>query len=232
MTHRSYGQFCGIARALDLVGERWAMLVVRDLILGPKRFTDLEQALPGIGTNVLSSRLKELERNGVIGRRVLPPPAPATVYELTDYGRELEPILLGLGRWGLRSLGDRRPEQSLRTGWIGVALRAFSDPAPSTGVRAAVDVCLDDGAFHIRLDDGSVDVRSGPAEDPALVIEGGNEAFLALLTGIATPDDLAATGELELTGDSNLVGVLLEVFRFPQPSAPSAAAHAGELEGQ
>src|SRR5881398_167543 len=111
---RSYRQSCGIARALDLVGERWALLVVRELVLGPKRFTDLRHGLPGIGTNILAGRLRELERAGVIRRRTLPPPAASAVYELTEYGRDLEPVMLALGRWGARTLGERRPEQSMR----------------------------------------------------------------------------------------------------------------------
>src|ERR671933_2910831 len=111
MTARSYEQFCGIARALDL-------LVVRDLLLGPKRFTDLRHGLPGIGSNVLAARLKELERAGVVQRRTLPPPAPATVYELTDYGRELEEPLLALGRWGARSLGPPEPGARLPSEWL------------------------------------------------------------------------------------------------------------------
>src|SRR5919199_1965193 len=125
VTSRTYDQFCGVAHALDLVGERWALLVVRDLILGPKRFTDLRRGLPRIGTNVLAARLKELEQAGVVQRRVLPPPAASTVYELTDYGRELEGPLLALGRWGARSLGPRQDGQALRSEWFGVALKAF-----------------------------------------------------------------------------------------------------------
>src|ERR671927_447642 len=109
MTSRSYDQFCGIAR---------------DLVLGPKRFTDLRRGLPGIGTNVLAARLKELERSGVVARRTLPPPAASTVYELTEYGRALEGPLLALGRWGARSMGTRQPGQALRSEWFGVALKA------------------------------------------------------------------------------------------------------------
>src|SRR5919199_1777683 len=118
MGRRSYGQFCGIARALDLVGERWALLVVRELVLGPKRFSDLRAGLPGIGTNVLTTRLRELEAGGVIARRELPPPAGSTVYQLTEYGRELQPVLLALGRWGARSMGEREPGQALRSEWL------------------------------------------------------------------------------------------------------------------
>src|ERR671933_1041184 len=123
MTSRSYDQFCGIARALDLVGERWALLIVRDLILGPKRFTDLRRGLPGIGTNVLAARLKELERGGVIRRRTLPPPAASVVYELTEYGRALEGPLLALGRWGATSMGRREAAQALRSEWLPPALQ-------------------------------------------------------------------------------------------------------------
>src|ERR671933_2557575 len=125
MTSRSYDQFCGVARALDLVGERCALLIVRDLILGPKRFTDLRRGLPGIGTNVLAARLKELERAGVVRRRTLPPPAASAVYELTDYGRELEEILLAFGRWGARTMGQRDPRYALRSEWLALALKAF-----------------------------------------------------------------------------------------------------------
>src|SRR5206468_280135 len=115
---RSYGDPCGIARALDLVGERWALLVIRELVFGPKRFTDLRDGLPGIATNVLSQRLRELVRNGVVARRRLPPPAASNVYELTEYGQELVPIMLALGRWGARTLGARLPEQTMLPEWL------------------------------------------------------------------------------------------------------------------
>src|SRR5438105_14626994 len=101
---RTYGQFCGLARALELVGERWALLIVRDLLVGPKRFTDLRRGLPRIPTNVLSTRLKELEHNGIVRRRLLPRPASGVVYELTEHGRELEDIVLRLGLWGAATL--------------------------------------------------------------------------------------------------------------------------------
>src|ERR671935_1813637 len=140
MTSRTYDQFCGVARALDLVGERWALLVVRDLILGPKRFTDLRRGLPGIGTNVLAARLKELERAGVVQRRILPPPAASAVYELTEYGRALEGPLLALGRWGAGSMGQREDGRSLRSEWLAVALKAFFRPEAAADVRADVEL--------------------------------------------------------------------------------------------
>src|SRR2546423_14777018 len=118
MTSRTYDQFGGVARALDLVGERWALLVVRDLILGPKRFPDLRRGLPGIGTNVLAARLKELERGGVVERRTLPPPAASAGYELTQDGRAPEGPLLALRRWGAPPLGPRDPRPALPAEWL------------------------------------------------------------------------------------------------------------------
>src|ERR671938_1616285 len=153
---RSYEQFCGVARALDLVGERWALLVVRDLILGPKRFTDLRRGLDGMGTSVLAARLKELERGGVVARRTLPPPAASTVYELTEYGRALEGPLLALGRWGATSMGQRQDGQSLRSEWLAVALKAFFRPEAAREVRATIELRFEDGAFLARIDDGSL----------------------------------------------------------------------------
>ena len=222
MTARSYGQFCGIARALDLVGERWALLVVRELVLGPKRFTDLQSELPGIGTNVLSARLRELEQSGVIRRRALLPPAASTVYELTEYGRELEEILLELGRWGLKSMGARRPEQTLRSGWIGLALRAFARPDVAKGIRETYEFRLDDAVFHARTGAGNVLVAGGPAESPDLVVETGNESLLALLAGLLDPSDAVSSGQIRLTGDERLLSRLVEVFRLPAPDVADA----------
>src|SRR2546421_12326679 len=124
MTTRSYGQFCGFARALELVGERWALLVVRDLVLGPKRFSELRRGLPRIPTNILSARLRELEGAGVVRRRLLPRPAAGVAYELTEYGQELEDVVLRLGLWGAKSLGQPLPEDIVTTDSLGLALRA------------------------------------------------------------------------------------------------------------
>ena len=140
VTKRSYKQHCGIARGLDLIGERWALLIVRELVLGPRRFTDLREGLPGIATNVLSQRLRQLEQDRIVARRQLPPPAASNVYELTDYGRELVPIMLALGRWGARSMGPRVPEQTVRGQWFAVALTAFYEPEEAADVTANVAI--------------------------------------------------------------------------------------------
>jgi DNA-binding HxlR family transcriptional regulator len=211
---RSFGQYCGVARALDIVGERWALLVVRELVLGPKRFTDLAAGLPGIGTNVLTSRLKELEAGGVVKRRALPPPAGSTVYELTSYGRELEPVLLALGRWGALSMGSRRPEQTLRSGWIGVALRAYVDPDACRD-EGTVELRLPQAMFHVRLAAGEVTVADGPAAAPELVIKTANEPLLALLARAISPEDAIEADLLHIEGDGRLLQALLDAIPFP-----------------
>jgi DNA-binding HxlR family transcriptional regulator len=216
---RSYGQFCGLAHALDLVGERWAPLVVRELMLGPKRFTDLRAGLPGVPTNILSTRLKELEAAGVIGRRALPPPASATVYELTELGRELEEPLLALGRWGARTMGLPGPERTLRSGWLGVACKAFADRQAARGVHATCEFRLDDGTFHARIADGEVELANGPAAAPELVVETSNLGLIGLLAGKLNLDDALASGAVHASGEPALLADVLRVFRFPQPES-------------
>ena len=125
---KHYEQYCPVAHALELVGERWSLLIVRELLKGPKRYTDLADALPRIGTNVLAARLKDLETWGVVGKRRLPPPAPAQVYELTPYGLELKPVLRELARWGLRSLPAPEDDAALAPGWLPGALDTFFAP--------------------------------------------------------------------------------------------------------
>src|SRR5437868_7024460 len=132
---RTYGQFCGLARALELVGERWALLIVRDLLVGPRRFTDLRHGLPRIPTNVLSERLKELEQGGVVRRRVLPRPAASVVYELTEYGGGLGGVVQRLGLWGAQSLGEPRPGEIMTTDSMIMALRTTFVPAAAEGVH-------------------------------------------------------------------------------------------------
>ena len=209
MTSRSYDQFCGIARALDLVGERWALLIVRDLILGPKRFTDLRRGLAGIGTNVLAARLKELERGGVVGLRTLPPPAASTVYELTEYGRELEGPLLAVGRWGAGSMGRRQREQALRSEWFGVALKAFFRPEAAADLKAEIELRFDDGTFLARVDHGSLVVVPGSPNGADLVLETEVETLIAYLAGADVP-----SAALAPHGDAALLERLPRIFAF------------------
>ena len=170
---RSYNQYCGIARALDLIGERWALLVVRELLHGPKRYTDLAAHLPGIGTNVLAARLKELEGCGVVAKRHLPPPTPAQVYELTPYGRALKAVMRELALWGIRSLGAPQPHDEFAPGWLGDALdTVFAPVAPEGSLEFRV------GGEVASLVDG--EARPGPAEEPDVVLEADNVGFYYL----------------------------------------------------
>src|ERR687888_971650 len=209
VTSRTYDQFCGVARALDLVGERWALLLVRDLLLGPKRFTDLRRGLPRIGTNVLAARLQELERNGVVARRTLPPPAASTIYELTEYGRELEGPLLALGRWGALSMGARQPEQALRSEWLGVALKAFSRPEAAADLKAEIELRFADGTFLARVDHGSLAVEHASPNGADLVLETEVETLIAYLAGGDVPP--AALGA---EGNTALLERLPRIFAF------------------
>ena len=196
LSERSYRQYCGVARGLDLVGERWALLVVRELALGPKRFTDLRQGLPDIATNILSLRLRQLERDGVVARRRLPAPAASTVYELTDYGQELVPVMLALGRWGASRLGTRKPHESLRAEWLALALRAFFQPGAGKGLAATVALDFDEAQFTLALADGQLEVRPGMPDDPDLAIRTDPETLIAFLAG--APVDLPFEGDREL----------------------------------
>ncbi len=135
MSKRSYNQYCAVARAMDVVGERWTLLIVRELLTGPKRFKDLLEGLPGIGTNLLTARLKDLEGYGVVRRATLPPPAASRVYELTELGCSLEPVVMGLARWGLEFLGASREEDDRQPAWAMVALRSVLRPEVTGGNR-------------------------------------------------------------------------------------------------
>jgi DNA-binding HxlR family transcriptional regulator len=209
VTDRTYGQYCGLAKALDLVGERWALLVVRELLLGPKRFTDLLDGLPGVSTNVLATRLRQLDRAGVVERTRLPPPAASSVYELTAYGRGLEPVVAALGRWGAASLGFRDPGQALRSHWLALALKAFFHPEAAVGLSREYEVRLADGAFRLALSDGSLQVVPGPAEAADLVLEADDDALVGVLAG-----QLDASALTLVQGDASELPRFVELFRF------------------
>src|ERR1700736_4345674 len=154
---RAYGQYCGFARAAEVLGERWAMLVVRDLLVGPKRFTDLLRGLPGIPSNVLTARLKELENAGIARRRVLARPSRAVVYELTEYGLQLEPVVVELGRWGAKNLGDPRPDETVTVDSLITALRTTFHPAAARRFRAGYELRVGEIVLHARVHNGRVD---------------------------------------------------------------------------
>jgi DNA-binding HxlR family transcriptional regulator len=216
---RTYGQYCGFARALEVVGERWALLVIRDLTVGPRRFTDLLRQLPGIPTNILAARLKELELDGVVRRRVLPRPAASVVYELTEYGAELEDVVFRLGRWGAKALGQPRPGEIVTAESLVVALRATFRPEHAPDLRASFELRLGGIVVHARVQAGALETGIGPLAQADLVIET-ELALRGLMAGELTPDEAVASGAVRLTGNRGLLAAFVEVFHIePAPAA-------------
>ena len=202
MTQRSYNQYCPISHALDVVGDRWTLLIIRDLLLGPKRFSDLVAGLPGIGTNLLTERLKLLEQGGVIQRRTLPPPAPASLYELTPYGRELEGPLMALAQWGGQTLGPQQPGQVLSRDTLLLTARAMLRAWPGVAQAAAYRVHLADAPevspleFHRVAD--AVDVGPGQGKSTLLELSLDVATLYALAGGHLTHDSALAEGLLRV----------------------------------
>ena len=186
---RSYDQYCTVARALDVVGERWTLLLVRELLTGPKRFKELLEGLPGIGTNLLTSRLKALEGEGLVRRGTLPPPAGSNVYELTEMGRSLEPVIVALSRWGARFLDTPREGDDLRPGWAAVAMRSAVGSGAASSPPEVYEFHIDGEVFHLRVGDGEVESRQGAAPNPDLVVEGETGTFLAVASGRLRPEE-------------------------------------------
>ncbi|MFF9216785.1 winged helix-turn-helix transcriptional regulator [Streptomyces viridosporus] len=203
---RSYDQYCSVARALDVVGDRWTLLIVRELLAGPRRYTDLHADLPGVSTDVLASRLKDMERDGLTARRRLPPPGAAYVYELTARGRELLPVLQALGTWGQAGLGELRPTDAVRAHWFALPLlRALEG-------EGLVEVLLEEGTFHLRVGAGDGPVYGdGPAPrdpDVRLVLDTGT--CTAIGRGESTVAAAVRAGRIEVTGDGTLAKALRE----------------------
>jgi DNA-binding HxlR family transcriptional regulator len=221
VTKRSYGQYCGVARALEIVGERWALLLVRDLLVGPRRFTDLRRGLPQIPTNVLSARLKELERTGVVRRRVRPRPAGSVVYELTEFGAELEAVVIRLGRWGARLLGEARPDEIVTADSLIMAMRTTFDPGAARGLRLGYELRAGQMVIHMRVDDGRLDVAAGPLPGADLVIEAG-PALRPLMAGELTAAEALDSGGIRVAGAPELLARFAELFRItPMPAVPA-----------
>ncbi|MGC3001338.1 winged helix-turn-helix transcriptional regulator [Streptomyces sp. G35A] len=203
---RSYDQYCSAARALDAVGDRWTLLIVRELLAGPRRYTDLHADLPGVSTDVLASRLKDMERDGLATRRRLPPPGAAYVYELTPRGRALLPVLQALGAWGQDELGERRPTDAVRAHWFALPLLRALDG------EGLVEVRLEEGHFHLHAGAGEGPVYGdGPAPgepDARLTLDTGT--CTAISRGELTLAGAVRAGRVEVSGDGTLAKALRE----------------------
>ena len=217
-TTRTYGDACGIPRALDRIGERWALLVVRELMLGPKRFTDLRAGLPQASPNVLAQRLRELEQAGVVRRRTLPPPAASKVYELTEWGAELEPVLTALGRWGARAAPAPEGTGMSFDAHI-LSLRTLFDPDRAEGMRATFDLRLGDQRFRAEVVDGRLEVVPGAASSPDATIDADAGTLLALLHGRRELEEARRAGDVRIDGDERAVARFLRLFPLPEPAA-------------
>ncbi|MDQ6767554.1 MAG: winged helix-turn-helix transcriptional regulator [Candidatus Eremiobacteraeota bacterium] len=228
MKVRAYGQFCGLARALEIVGERWAVLIVRDLLVGPKRFTDLLHGLPRIPTNVLAARLKQLEAAGVVRRRVLPRPAGSVIYELTEYGAELEDVIVRLGRWGAKLLDKPRPDEIITQDSMVMALRSTFHPEAARKVRAGYELHFGDIVVYARVDKGKLEAAAGPLPKPDLIIEAG-PAIKGLMDGTMSPSQAIKNGSVHLTGDAELLTRFAEIFRIEPMPANAPALGEGRV---
>lgn len=213
---RSYDQFDATARALDSVGDRWTLLIVRELLGGPRRYTDLHADLPGVSTDVLASRLKDMEQSGLALRRKLPPPSAASVYELTERGHGLRPVLAALAAWGAPALAERRPTDAVRAHWFALPLLGALTGLTQEGV---LEVRLDEGEFHLHVGGGAGAVLPGaeaygpvygygPADRPdaRIVLDAG--VCLDLARGAAGLAEAVKDGRVEVSGESPLAAEL------------------------
>jgi len=223
---RRYGDACGTAQGLDLVGERWALLVVRELLLGPKRFTDLRKGLPGISTNILADRLETLETAGVVRRRTLPPPSASKVYELTDWGRELGPVVEAIGRWGARSPW-RSGEDEISVDGLMVSFRTMFDPEVAGNLEASYEIVLGDQRFGLEVEDGSIRVYRGAPSDPDAGIGTDVETLGALVYEGRDLDEALRSGDAEIGGDRSAVERLTGLFALPELAPKPAGTERG-----
>jgi DNA-binding HxlR family transcriptional regulator len=225
MARRTYNQYCATAHTLDLIGERWTLLIVRELVTGPKRFRDLLDSLAGIGTGLLASRLKFLEGEGLVQRVTLPPPARTPAYELTEAGAELEPAVMALSRWGMKwALGERREGEHYRPGWAVLGMQAIFEPEEAGDIDAVYEFRIDDEVFHARIEHGQIESRHGPAQRPDAVIEATAEAFLEIAAGRLRLGDAIRAGAVALSGDRDALRSLRSMFRWPEPHQLTAVS--------
>jgi DNA-binding HxlR family transcriptional regulator len=216
---RSYRQYCGVAKALDVIGDRWTLLIVRELLTrGPSRYTDLQNGLPGIATNLLADRLRDLEQAGIVRTEAARPPIATTLFRLTPRGLELEPVLHAIGRWGGRLLAERAAGDAFQTHWLALPLRLHLRDQLPDGPPATIELLTGDEPLLIGAAGGVVTIRAGTAEDPDAVLAGPPETVVAVLTGQLGLSDAEALG-VAFEGDRDLLRRLL-----PESSRRDAAA--------
>jgi DNA-binding HxlR family transcriptional regulator len=216
---RTYDDPCGIARALGMIGERWTLLVIRELVFGPKRFTDLSRGLPAMSQNVLSQRLRELQRTGLVRQRKLGPPASNRVYELTGLGAELKPVLIAIGRWGSQIPLDAAPTASdLSVDALVLALVTTFDAAIAGDLAVRCELRFDDDRFHAEIADGHFAVDRGEAAQPDVILDADSPSLRSIVFGGRSLEDAIAAGDLRLKGSPELAGRFVRCFPRPTPA--------------
>jgi DNA-binding HxlR family transcriptional regulator len=221
---REYHQFCGLARALDLVGSRWTLLIVRNLLTGPKRFGDLRDGLPGIPTNVLTTRLRELEESGIVRRQLQPRPAKGVVYELTDYGADLEGPLVALGLWGARTMGPRQETDHASMPALALGLRGMFRPARTRGRRLHYELRVDGEAIGVSVDGETVAFDPAPKDAPATVIETDSNTMYELLAGLLDLGPALETDRVRVEGKRDDAVRFFDVFHLEGALVPGRSA--------
>ena len=213
---RTYNDVCGLAHAMELVGERWALLVIRELAFGPKRFTGIRAGLPSASPNVLSQRLRELEAVGVIRRRKLAPPAGSWVYELTEWGQALEPTLREFGRWAARS--PIFPDHgNMSCDAMAMSMQTMFDPGAADGVSGLFELVFGEDRFRVEVTEGEIDVSRTEVQEPMAVIETTPEVWVGLIYEGLSASEAEAAGNLQITGDRARAVALTGLFTLPEP---------------
>jgi DNA-binding HxlR family transcriptional regulator len=227
---RSYRQYCAVAKALDVVGDRWALLIVRELALrGPCRYIDLQNGLPGIATNLLADRLRELEHAGVIRREEAPAPVARTLFELTDEGAELEPVIRALGRWGARFMPHPADGDQFRSHWLAFPISEYLHAADPDAAPITIELRTGDQPVTIEARDGELITRLGPADSPDLVLSGPPPPLVGLLAGSLTVSGARKRG-LKVSGDPGVLS-LLQPRREPSARRRSATQSSASSSG-
>ena len=203
---RTYGQYCGLAQALDVVGDRWSLLIVRELLMRDGgRYTDLQYGLPGVATNLLASRLKDLEEAGIVRREEAPPPVATTLYHLTERGRRLEPAVRALGAWGAATLPDSPGRgQVLRAYWLEYVLAPYLKDAAPDEPSISIEVRVTDEPVTISVGEGRVRIEARAATDPDAVLEGNPKPVIKLLRGAISLRQAKAAG-VSVRGDGGVL---------------------------
>ena len=230
MPDHRYQQYCGLARALDVAGDRWTLLIVRELIPGPRRFTDLVDGLPGVSRNLLADRLRALESEGIVTRQELPPPAARQVYDLTDDGRDLAAALTPLIAWGARRMAERAPSDRFHARWGAIGMSVLADRDATKGVRETYEFVVGRSAFHFVVDDGTIRLRDGRADDPAVTWTTDEDTWAEIAGGKLNAPAAVDAGRLTVEGDAAAADRLRKIFSRTEMLARAKAPappHAG-----